>query len=115
MITANKEILALTNRTNLEYNELLLKSLLFWTGKYTETVTEMQAVFVNKSIRNWFAYNYEKLEKEYLLIVKQYPTATKKDNERLYARIVGKIYEIYPSAILEAVKVPNNVYDINLN
>ncbi|MCI2229554.1 hypothetical protein MC378_10280 [Polaribacter sp. MSW13] len=99
-----KTILKITNQTQEERNNLILESFLFWGGKHTDHKQQYQIVITNRTLQKWFVANYEKLEQEFLDFVKRHPNATTKDNERLYARIVGKIYDNYPSALLDDIK-----------
>lgn len=103
-----KTILEINNISQTEHNNLLLESFFFWAGKYTYTRTQMQIVVTDKAIKKWFFKEYEKLEFEYLHFVKRHSNASAKDNERLYARMVGKIYEIYPKVLLDEIL---NKYD----
>jgi hypothetical protein len=59
---------------------------------------------IHKPIKTWFLNEYEKLENEFLQFTERHSNATAKDNDRLYARMVGKIYEHYPKVFLDDVK-----------
>lgn len=111
-----KEILEITKVTQKQYNDLLLESFVFWAGKFTCTKTQYQAVLISAPIKSWFFKEYAKLDAEFLSFVERHPNASTKDNERLYARIVGKIYNIYPSVFLNEIKKQYNGIPIhNLN
>ena len=102
--TNMKEILEITNQTSAQRNDLLLEAFFFWAGKNTETKPQYQIVLISKPIRTWFFLEYEKLEREFLHFVKRHSNATANDNGRLYARMTGKIYDIYPKVLLEDIK-----------
>ena len=111
-----KKVLQITNVSQKQYNELLLESFLFWAGKHTFTKTQYQIVLTSKPIKKWFFNQYEKLNAEFVHFIERHPNASVKDNERLYARMIGKIYEIYPQVLLDDIKKQYNGIPIhNLN
>lgn len=104
METKKKRILEIANYTQAEYNNLLFESFNYWAGKHTNTKTQYQIALTSKPIQKWFFQEYEKLEDEFLSFYSRHPKGNSKDNERLYARVVGKIYDLYPSVLLHEIK-----------
>lgn len=104
METKTKRILEIANYTPSDYNKLLVDSFIFWAGENTNNRRQWQVVISSKEIQKWFFQEYEKLENEFLSFYERHPQGTEKDNERLYARMVGKIYTIYPGVLLDEIK-----------
>lgn len=103
-----KKVLEITKVSQQQYNELLLESFFFWAGKNTFTKTQYQVVVCDKAIKKWFFIEYDKLNNEFVSFIDRHPNASTKDNERLYARMIGKIYEIYPKVLLDDIKKKYN-------
>lgn len=104
METKKKRILQIANFNATDYNKLLIDSFVYWAGKHTDTKTQYQIVLTSKPLQKWFFQQYEKLEDEFLSFYSRHPKGNSQDNERLYARVVGKIYDLYPSVLLDEIK-----------
>lgn len=99
-----KTILEVTNQTPKERNEMLREAFFFWAGKYTDTKTQLQIVLCSKAIQNWFSVEYKKNEDEFLILINRLPETNVKDDNVLYNRMMNRIYEIYPSVLLNEIK-----------
>lgn len=99
-----KEVISITNYKQTDYNEMLIESLLYWADKHSTSRTTFQKLVSSTQIRNWFFTQYQKYETEFIHFVRRHPNANKDDNKRLYARMVGKIYSIYPKSLIESLK-----------
>lgn len=99
-----KEVLEITNQTQKERKDLMIESFIYWAGKNTDTKTQYQVVLTYAPIRRWFFLQYERLEKEFVDFINKHPKGSTKENERLYNRMTGRIYDLYPSVLLEGVK-----------
>lgn len=108
-------ILKITDTKQSVYNSMLVETFIYWAGNHSENREHLQLIINSKSIRKWFFMEFTKLENEFLFFVNRHPNANKQDNKHLYLRIISRIYELYPSALLGLINKKTSSYIYSLN
>ena len=98
--------------TQERYNEIVFNLLFKWADLYSQGCNnKMQQIFANTQINNWFHTEYKKLLKQFkndLKEAEKHYQTTARDRCKMYIETVTKIYDIYPSALLETIKTTKN-------
>jgi hypothetical protein len=104
-----KPIHKLIGYTEDQYENLIFKMMLTWADLYSKgSLPKMQTLMANRQINNWFHVEFRKLialfRTDLAGAESSYKT-TSKDRCHLFVVTATKIYDIYPKALMTAVKV----------
>lgn len=86
--------------SNLSLSDLSFELFFLWAQKVTSTDRELQKVVANSSINYWFTGELSRIEKDY----NKFKTDYKMEDQKLYARMVFKMFSIFPKPLIEEAK-----------
>lgn len=96
-----------------QYDEKLFQTYWSWCVKYGKTPIHIQQLFANTTISNWWITEYEKLLSQFTTALEFLPKKKDLLDHHFYGYVV-QIYEIYPKALIEAIKNDNLKQEIVL-
>lgn len=85
---------------NLSTLDLTFELFFLWAQTVTVTERELQKVIANTQINKWFNSQLKTIQFDYEILNQNY----KMEDQKVYARMVFKLFSIFPKALIEEAK-----------
>jgi hypothetical protein len=95
--------------TPAEYENMLFGAYARWCESVTINAREFQKVIANSAVNKWYLIEYAKCEAEFQQLTGRYENLTAQDYKRCYNDCTFRMFNIRPTALLEAIKKTPNV------
>lgn len=86
--------------SNLSMSDLTFELFFLWAQTVTRTEREFQKVVANPAINHWFTNEITRIQKDY----NNFKVNYKMEDQKLYARMVFKVFSIFPKPLLDEAK-----------
>lgn len=92
------------NLSNEDYEFMIFNTFYQWCMKYSANTSELQEMITNQKLFKWFQVEWKKQEIEFEYLSKPFETLTTSDYKNCFNRCIDKLFQVYPSALLQEIK-----------